>query len=67
MSSSRPADSPTAPWWNSYVALTDTPGIGFESKSAFYDVLRKLPRLTPFRDLGDRFAAQPWSAATDAC
>ena len=27
---------------NSYVALTDTPGIGFESKSAFYDVLRKL-------------------------
>ena len=27
---------------NSYVGLTDTPGIGFESKSAFYEVLRQL-------------------------
>jgi D(-)-tartrate dehydratase len=27
---------------NSYVGLTDTPGIGFESKAAFYEVLRKL-------------------------
>jgi len=27
---------------DSYVGLTDTPGIGFESKAAFYEVLRKL-------------------------
>ena len=27
---------------NSYVGLTDTPGIGFESKAAFYEVLRQL-------------------------
>ncbi|XVQ07478.1 mandelate racemase/muconate lactonizing enzyme family protein [Spirillospora sp. CA-255316] len=27
---------------NSYVGLTDTPGIGFEGKAAFYEVLRKL-------------------------
>jgi L-alanine-DL-glutamate epimerase-like enolase superfamily enzyme len=28
---------------NSYVGLTETPGIGFESKAAFYEVLRELP------------------------
>jgi D(-)-tartrate dehydratase len=27
---------------DSYVGLTETPGIGFESKAAFYEVLRKL-------------------------
>jgi L-alanine-DL-glutamate epimerase-like enolase superfamily enzyme len=27
---------------NSYVGLTETPGIGFESKAAFYEVLREL-------------------------
>ncbi|MFI0453246.1 mandelate racemase/muconate lactonizing enzyme family protein [Actinomadura sp. 6N118] len=27
---------------NSHVGLTDTPGIGFEAKAAFYEVLRKL-------------------------
>jgi transposase len=27
---------------NSRVGLTDIPGIGFEGKSAFYDVLRRL-------------------------
>ena len=26
----------------SYVGLTDTPGIGFESKAAFFEVLRQL-------------------------
>ncbi|MEB3366700.1 mandelate racemase/muconate lactonizing enzyme family protein [Saccharopolyspora mangrovi] len=29
---------------DSYVGLTDTPGIGFESKAAFYEVLRELHR-----------------------